>query len=75
MDSWIESTLSKFINGNKLCGAAGTLEGTDAIQSDIDRLERRACVNLMFNKAEYKVLAIPRTGQLQEQIQAEWKIA
>lgn len=54
MDSWIESTLSKFINGNKLCGAAGTLEGTDAIQRDIDRLERWACVNLMSNKAEWQ---------------------
>jgi len=38
-------------------GVIDTLERSDSIQRDLDRLKRRACANLMkFNKAKCKVL-------------------
>ncbi|GAB0177009.1 mitochondrial enolase superfamily member 1 [Grus japonensis] len=61
MDSGIECTLSKFANDTKLCGVVNTLEGRDAVQRDLDRLERRAHANrVKFNKAKCKVLHVDR---------------
>ncbi|GAB0180919.1 hypothetical protein GRJ2_000557200 [Grus japonensis] len=52
MDSGIECTLSKFADDTKL-------EGRDAIQRDLDRLQRWAHANCMkFNKAKCKALHV-----------------
>lgn len=46
-----------FLTTSKLSGAVGTLEGTDTIKMDIERLEEQAHVNFMkFSQAIRKVL-------------------
>jgi len=43
MGSGIECTHTKFASDIKLCGAVNMLEGRDAIQRDLDRLEVGPC--------------------------------
>ncbi|GAB0202199.1 mitochondrial enolase superfamily member 1 [Grus japonensis] len=74
MDSGIECTLSQFANNTKLCGVVDTLEGRDAIERDLDRLERWACVSRMkFNKAKGKVLHVHwRNAKYNYRLGEEW---
>lgn len=58
-DSGIRCIHSKFVDDTKVSGSAGTLEGRDAIQRDLDGLGRWACVNLInFNKAKCKDMCL-----------------
>ncbi|PKU45224.1 rna-directed dna polymerase from mobile element jockey-like [Limosa lapponica baueri] len=60
-----ECTLNKFASDTKLSGAVDLLEGTDAIQKDLDRLQEWACVNLIkFNKAKCKVLHLDQSNKI-----------
>ncbi|XP_031408844.1 adenylate cyclase type 1-like [Meleagris gallopavo] len=59
MNSGIECTLSKFADDAKLNGAVEILDGKDAIQRDMERLEMWTHDNLMkFNMTNCKVLCL-----------------
>jgi len=57
LDSRIECTLNKSADDIMINSVVNMLEGRDAIQRDLDKLEKWAHVNLMrFNNAKCKVL-------------------
>ena len=56
IDSGVECTLNKFADDSKLWGVVDTLEGWDAIQRNLDRLEQWVQVSLVrVNKSKCKV--------------------
>jgi len=78
MDSGIENTLCKFADDNtKQSGAVSMLEESDAIQRDLDRLERWAHVNLRkFNKSKHKVLHLDwGTPKHRYRLGREWLVS
>ncbi|KAK4806138.1 hypothetical protein QYF61_001061 [Mycteria americana] len=57
LDAGVECTISKFADDTNLGGAVDSLEGQDALQRDLDRLEHWAMINDMkLNKSKCQIL-------------------
>ena len=70
MDIDIECTLSSFADDTKLCSEASTLDGRDAIQRNMARLEMVVCEPHEVQQGQVQ-RCTSGPGQSQEKIQVE----
>ena len=73
--SGTECTLNKCADDTRLSDAVNMPEGWDAIQTDLDKLKKWACMNLMrFNKAKCRVLHLGRGNPWCQYMQGDEEI-